>query len=67
MIKIETEIQDDKNDNGYIAINESNEVFYIPAGDSAFLTVMRVLKGKKFNVINLDKVPEDAMSYMEKI
>ena len=56
-----------ENDNGYIAINENNEAFFIPAGNSAILTTLRVLKGEKFNVIDLDRVPKDAMSYMKKL
>ena len=67
MIEIKTEMKEDKNDNGYVAINENNEAFFIPAGDSAILTTLRVLKGTKFNVIDLDKVPKAAMSYMKKI
>ena len=67
MIKLETDVKEEKNDNGYIAINENNEPFFIPAGNSAMLTVLRVLKGTKFNVIDLDKVPKDAIQYMEKI
>lgn len=52
---------------GYVAVNENKEVFYIPDGDSPELTVMRVLKGQKFKIINLSKVSSDAIKYLEKV
>lgn len=53
--------------NGYIVINEKNKVFYVKEEDSVDLTVLRVLEGKKFMVIDLSKVNDDAIKYLEKI
>ena len=67
MTKIIEEVKEDKNDNGYVAWNENNEAFFIPPGHSAVLTVLRVLNGTKFNVIDLDKVPKDAIMLLQKM
>ncbi len=53
--------------NGHIVINEKNKVFYVKEEDSVDLSVLRVLEGKKFMVIDLSKVNDDAIKYLEKI
>lgn len=53
--------------NGHIVINEKNKVFYVKEEDSVDLSVLRVLEGKKFMVIDLSKVNDDATKYLEKI
>lgn len=52
---------------GYLAINENKEVFYIPEGNSPELTVMRVLQGQKFKIIDLAKINDEALKYLQKI
>ena len=47
--------------NGHIVINEKNKVFYVKEEDSVDLSVLRVLEGKKFMVIDLSKVNDDAI------
>ena len=53
--------------NGHIVINEKNKVFYVKEEDSVDLSVLRVLEGKKFMVIDLSKVYDDAIKYLENI
>jgi len=52
---------------GHVAINEENKAFYIPEGDSVELTILRVLEGKEFMVIDLSKVDDSAIRYPRKI
>ncbi|MBR1618657.1 hypothetical protein IJ674_02035 [bacterium] len=52
---------------GHIAINEENKVFYIPEGDSVELTVLRVLEGKEFDVIDLSEINETLIHHFQKI
>lgn len=52
---------------GYVAINEDKKAFYIPEGDSVGLTIMRVLDGKEFDVIDLSKIDDDLIRHTQKI
>lgn len=52
---------------GYIAINNENEVFYIPKEDSVELTVMRKLNGKEFDIIDLSKIDGSLVQHLQKI
>lgn len=52
---------------GRIAINEENKAFYIPKEDSVELTVMRVLDGKEFDIIDLSQIDEKLVKHMQKI
>lgn len=52
---------------GYIAINDAHEVFYIPKEDSVELTVMRKLNGKEFDIIDLSKIDDSLVQHLQKI
>lgn len=52
---------------GHVAINEENKAFYISEENSVELTILRVLEGEKFMVIDLSKVDDSAISHIEKI
>ena len=52
---------------GYVAINEDKKAFYITEGDSVGLTIMRVLDGKEFDVIDLSKIDDDLIRHTQKI
>lgn len=52
---------------GYIAINDEHEVFYIPKEDSVELTVMRKLNGKEFDIIDLSKIDDSLVQHLQKI
>lgn len=52
---------------GYIAISENNKASYIPEGDNVELTIIRVLEGKKFTVIDLSKINADACKEILKV
>lgn len=52
---------------GHIAINEENKAFFIPEGDSVELTIMRVLDGKEFDVINLSQIDENLVKHLQKV
>lgn len=52
---------------GHIAINEENKVYFIPKGDSVELTIMRVLEGKEFDVIDLAQIDENLIKHLQKI
>ena len=52
---------------GHIAINEENKAFYIPKGDSVELTIMRVLEGKEFDIIDLSKIDGSLVQHLQKI
>lgn len=52
---------------GYIAINDEQEVFYIPKEDSVELTVMRKLNGKEFDIIDLSKIDDSLVQHLQKI
>ncbi len=52
---------------GYIAINENNKAHYIPEGDNVELTIIRVLEGTKFTVIDLNKINPDACQEIMKM
>jgi len=53
--------------NGHVIINEENKAFYVPEGNSVELTIIRVLEGKEFMVIDLSKVDDSAIRYPEKV
>lgn len=52
---------------GHIAINEENKTFYIPEGDSVELSVLRILDGKEFDVIDLSKIDSSLIKHLQKI
>lgn len=52
---------------GHIAINEENKTFYIPKGDSVELTIMRILDGKEFDVIDLSQIDKNLVQHLKKI
>ncbi len=51
---------------GYIAINEEHEIFYIPKEDSVELTVMRKLNGQEFDIIDLSKIDDSLVQHLQK-
>mgnify|MGYP006991514955 CR=1 FL=1 len=52
---------------GHIAINEKNKTFYIPKKDSVELTIMRILDGKEFDVIDLSQIDKNLVQHLKKI
>ena len=52
---------------GHIAINEEKEAFYIPEGNSVELTIMRVLDGNEFDVIDLSQIDDDLVNHIMKV
>lgn len=53
---------------GHIAINEKNKTFYIPKRDSVELTtIMRILDGKEFDVIDLSQIDKNLVQHLKKI
>lgn len=52
---------------GHIAINEENKTFYIPKRDSVELTIMRILDGKEFDVIDLSQIDKNLVQHLKKI
>ncbi|MCQ2740144.1 MAG: hypothetical protein MJ237_07975 [bacterium] len=62
-IKLET----NKTLKGYVAINENNKAFYIPEGDSVELTVLRVLEGEYFSIIDLSNIDSNMIKHIQKV
>ena len=52
---------------GYVVINEKKNVFYVPQEDSVELTILRVLDGKEFDVIDLTEIKKNSVRHLSKI
>ena len=52
---------------GYVVINEKKNVFYVPQEDSVELTILRVLEGKEFDVIDLSEIKKNSVRHFSKI
>jgi len=52
---------------GYVVINEKKNVFYVPPEDSVELTILRVLEGKEFDVIDLSEIKKNSVRHFSKI
>lgn len=52
---------------GYVVINEKKNVFYVPQEDSVELTILRVLEGKEFDVIDLSEIKKNSVRHLSKI
>lgn len=52
---------------GYVVINEKKNVFYIPQENSVELTILRVLDGKEFDVIDLSEIKKNSVRHLCKI
>ncbi len=52
---------------GYIVINEKKNVFYVPQENSVELTILRVLDGKEFDVIDLSEIKKNSVRHLSKI